>query len=91
LFGVSCEVKSLEGAYLCDTETIIMVMGAVRKVEGGRFLVTEVRWEQWVVREKRVERKLERYRGGPGRDYLLIFISFLVQTERWEQKKGKMI
>jgi len=43
LFGVSCEVKSLEGAYLCDTETIIMVMGAVRKVEGGRFLVTEVR------------------------------------------------
>lgn len=28
---------------------------------------------------------------GPATDYLLIFLSFLVQTERWEQKKAKMI
>lgn len=56
-----------------------------------KLFVTQLPSEQWVVRERRLQHKLESNRGGPGRDYLLIFISFLVQTERWEQKKGKMI
>jgi len=68
-----------------------MFIPAVRKVDGESFLYTAPIRTVSCQRGKRLEHNLESYRGGPARDYLLIFISFLVQTERWEQKKEKMI